>query len=113
MENFTNTQKDSVHVGGRKHVQPEQVMMLVANINYTTIYLANGQRFMVATTIGKIQKSLQVHGQFVRPNKSQVVNWAYVRSSNSKQLLLKNNEMVRFSRRKEQATNKLNIKTKS
>jgi two-component system LytT family response regulator len=100
MENFTHTKKDGVHVGGRRHVLPTQVMMLVADINYTTIFLDNGQRFMVATTIGKIQKSLQKHGNFVRTNKSQVVNWAYVRSSNSKELLLKNDEIVRFSRRR-------------
>jgi DNA-binding LytR/AlgR family response regulator len=105
MEKFTNTQKDSIHVGGRKHIQPAQVMMLVADINYTTVYLADGQRFMVATTISKIQKSLQEHGDFVRTNKSQVVNWAYVRSSNSKELLLKNDEIVKFSRRRKKEIN--------
>ena len=107
MKNFADIKKDSVHIGGRI-VYPEQIMMLVADINYTTIYLADGQRFMVATTIGKVQKTLQVHGEFVRPNKSQVVNWAYVRSSTSKQLLLKNNEIVRFSRRREKSTNVIN-----
>ncbi len=107
MKNFADIKKDSVHIGGRI-VHPEQIIMLVADINYTTIYLADGQRFMVATTIGKVQKILQLHGEFVRPNKSQVVNWAYVRSSTSKQLLLKNNEIVRFSRRREKSTNIIN-----
>jgi DNA-binding LytR/AlgR family response regulator len=100
MENFINTQKEGVHVGGRRHVQPTQVMMLIADINYTTIFLKNGQQFMVATTIGKVQKTLQSHADFVRLNKLQVVNWAYVQSSNTKQLLLKNNEIVQFSRRR-------------
>lgn len=93
-------QKKTVFVGGRLHILPTQVMMLVADINYTTIFLDDGQQFMVATTIGKIQKTLQEHGNFVRTNKSQVVNWAYVLRSNSKELLLKNDEIVRFSRRR-------------
>lgn len=101
MKNLTESQKEAVHIGGRKHVQPEQVMMLVADSNYTTIYLADGNQFMIATTIGKIQKILENYGQFIRPNKSHVVNCAFVKSSNSEQIFLKNNKVVRFSRRRE------------
>ena len=104
---FTKTQKESVHIGGRKHVHPAQVIMLVADINYTTIYLADGNQFMVATTIGKVQRTLQAHGQFVRTNKAQVVNWAYVLRSSPKELQLKNNEIIKFSRRREKVINKI------
>jgi DNA-binding LytR/AlgR family response regulator len=97
------TQKQSVHIGGRRYVQPEQVMMLVADINYTTIYLNNGEKFIIATTIGKVQKALDIHGDFVRPNKTQVVNWAYVTQRTQDGLLLQNNEMIIFSRRKRRA----------
>lgn len=100
MSEVIQAQKESVHVGGRRHVQPEQVMMLVADINYTTIYLSDGEHFMIASTIGKVQKALNIHGNFVRPNKTQVVNWAYVTQRTQDGLLLKNNKMIIFSRRK-------------
>ena len=100
MTETIQTQKESVHVGGRRHVQPEQVMMPVADINYTTIHLNDGEQFMIASTIGKVQKALDIHGNFVRPNKTQVVNWAYVTQRTEDGLLLQNNEMIIFSRRK-------------
>lgn len=103
MENLFLPQNNSVHVGGRKHVLPQQVIMLVADVNYTTVYLVDNQHFMVAMTIGKIQKILGNHGNFVRPNKAQVVNWAYVTQRTQEGLLLKNNEMISFSRRKRRA----------
>jgi DNA-binding LytR/AlgR family response regulator len=100
MKNLFLPTNESVHVGGRKHVQPEQVIMLVADVNYTTIYLIDGQQFMVATTIGKVQKALDAYGNFIRLNKAQVVNWAYVLQRTKNGLLLKNNETVGISRRR-------------
>ncbi|WP_435355635.1 LytTR family transcriptional regulator DNA-binding domain-containing protein [Emticicia sp. SJ17W-69] len=100
MNSSNNLPNTLVHVGGRKHVQPEEVIILIADSNYTTIFLASGKNFMVATNIGKIQKILQAHGQFIRTNKAQVVNWAYVISSTYNQLLLHDNKIVIFSRRR-------------
>lgn len=100
----TNTLKTSseslnISIGGRKTVSPEQVLMLVADINYTTIHLFNGERFIIATTLKKVQKSLDAHGNFVRPNKKIVVNWNYVLSHCSRYLTLQNNQVIYFSRR--------------
>lgn len=90
---------NSVPVGGRKSVTPKQVLMLVADINYTTIHLFNGEQFIIATTLKRVQKSLDSHGNFVRTNKKFVVNWDYVRSHCAKQLTLQNNQTIPFSRR--------------
>jgi two-component system LytT family response regulator len=99
MNHITTTPKNYIHVGGRRHVKPEEVMMLVANVNYTTIHLVDGERFMIAKNIGKVQETLQNYGHFVRPNKGQVVNFAYVLENRNSELLLQNNEIVKFSRR--------------
>lgn len=80
-------------------VAPEQILMLVADINYTTIHLFNGEHFIIATTLKKVQKSLDSYGNFVRTNKKFVVNWNYVRSHCSKELTLQNNQVIPFSRR--------------
>ena len=40
-----------IPIGGRKSVTPKQVLMLVADINYTTIHLFNGEQFIIATTL--------------------------------------------------------------
>ncbi|GAB2609969.1 hypothetical protein GCM10027035_02780 [Emticicia sediminis] len=88
-----------IPIGGRKSVTPKQVLMLVADINYTIIHLFNGEQFIIATTLKRVQKSLNSHGNFVRTNKKFVVNWDYVRSHCAKQLTLQNNQVIPFSRR--------------
>lgn len=99
--NFTepNPESSFISIGGRKMVAPKQVLMLVADINYTTIHLYNGERFIIATTLKRVQKSLDSHGNFIRTNKKIVVNWDYVRSHCTKQLTLQNNQIILFSRR--------------
>lgn len=95
----TSSQSQDISIGGRKTVSPKQVLMLVADINYTTIHLFNGEHFIIATTLKRVQKSLDSHGNFVRTNKKIVVNWDYVRSHCAKQLTLQNNQIIPFSRR--------------
>lgn len=100
--NSINTSQESnyVSIGGRKTILPKQVLMLVADVNYTTVHLFNGERFIIATTIKKVQKKLDSHGNFVRTNRKFVVNWDYVQSHSAKHLTLQNNQIIPFSRRK-------------
>ena len=100
MKKKENSLDESIHIGGRLYIQPTDVIMLVANVNYTTIYLINGQQFMIARTIGKVQEILHPHGQFIRTNKAQVVNLAYVLQHTKKGFVLQNNEVIDWSRRR-------------
>ncbi|WP_435353710.1 LytR/AlgR family response regulator transcription factor [Emticicia sp. SJ17W-69] len=95
----SNSESNYISIGGRKTVSPKQVLMLVADINYTTIHLFNGEQFIIATTLKRVQKSLNSHGNFIRTNKKFVVNWDYVLSHCAKQLTLHNNQIIPFSRR--------------
>jgi len=90
---------NKIPVGWRKSVTPKHVLMLVADINYTTIHLCNGEQFIIATTLKRVQQSLDSYGSFVRTNKKIVVNFDYVLSHSEKQLTLPNNQIVSFSRR--------------
>lgn len=95
----TNPKSNCIPIGGRKMVAPKQILMLVADVNYTMIHLSNGERFIIATTLKRVHESLDSHGNFVRTNKKFVVNWDYVRSHCSKELTLQNNQVIPFSRR--------------
>lgn len=95
-----NLESHCVPIGGRKSVSPQHVLMLVADINYTIVHLFNGEHFIVATTLKRVQQNLNAYGKFVRTNKKFVVNWDYVRSHCTKQLILQNNQVIPFSRRK-------------
>jgi DNA-binding LytR/AlgR family response regulator len=100
MENFTQPETNVVFVGGRLHIPPNEIVMLVAAINYTTIHLIDGQTFIIAKTISRVQDALKSHGRFIRLNKSHVVNWAYVTHLTPEGLLMQNNEILSFSRRR-------------
>lgn len=89
-----------VHIVGEIYVQPVNVIKLVASVNYTTIYLADGNRYIVALTISKVHKVLLPHGQFIRSHRSHVINLAYVLQQTSNGLLLNNNETIDCSRRR-------------
>jgi DNA-binding LytR/AlgR family response regulator len=93
------TQK-RVHIAGNTYINPVDVIKLVASVNYTTIYLANGKQYVVALTISKVHEVLHPYGQFIRTHKSHVINLAYVLQQTPNGLLLKNNETVDWSRRR-------------
>ncbi|WP_337043990.1 LytTR family transcriptional regulator DNA-binding domain-containing protein [Emticicia sp. 17c] len=95
-----------VNVGGRQRIQPTHVVKLVAYINYTTVYLANGESFIIARTIGKVQETLQPHGEFIRISKNLVVNLAYMRQQTPNGIILKNNEIIDWSRRRKREVKK-------
>ena len=48
-----------IAIGGRKKVLPNDVVLLVANQNYTTLYFENGDKILVATTLKKTGKTLR------------------------------------------------------
>ncbi|MGR3809114.1 LytTR family transcriptional regulator DNA-binding domain-containing protein [Jiulongibacter sp. NS-SX5] len=63
-----------VHLGGRIHRSYEEISYLKAESNYTQIFFRNGEKTLVATTLGAIADRLPEH-QFCRVNRSTVVNF--------------------------------------
>lgn len=97
--------KTRVHVGGRMHFYPSDLLMLEAHAYYTSIYLVNGEKRMVATTLGKIEKRLPINS-FIRANRSTLLNLNLVKTT--KQLHpvmlieMSNQKTIKVSRRRKQ-----------
>lgn len=97
MNTDRNTTK--VSIGGRLAVCPNDVIMLQANINYSLIYLADGQRLLVATTLKKLEERFSDFA-FVRMNKTYMINTDYIIEESENALKLSNSLTITFSRRK-------------
>ncbi|GGD81840.1 hypothetical protein GCM10011514_52400 [Emticicia aquatilis] len=91
-----------IAIGGRKKVLPHDVVLLVANQNYTTLFLENGDRVLVATTLKKLEKRFSEIEYFFRAHKSFLINLNYIESFTEKtSLKMINQQTVTVSRRKQ------------
>jgi DNA-binding LytR/AlgR family response regulator len=88
-----------IHVGGRKKLQPQLIVNMDADVNYTIITLNTGQKIIVATTLKKIEEKVLAHKNFVRVNKSTILNTDYARLHENT-FVLPDKRIVEFSRRK-------------
>ncbi len=59
----------------------EEIIRCESNINYTTIYLKNKQKLVVAKTLKEFEEMLSDHG-FFRIHNSHLVNLIYIKSYN-------------------------------
>jgi len=98
--------QEYVHLVGHTYINPIEVIKLVASVNYTTIYLANGKHYVVAQTINKVYQALLPYGQFIRTHKSYVINLAYVLQQTPTGFLMQNNEMIDCARRRKKQVKK-------
>jgi DNA-binding LytR/AlgR family response regulator len=90
---------DSISIGGRKIVCPDDIIMIQADINYSIVYLNDGNRLIVATTLKKLEERFSPFA-FIRVNKTYVVNSRYVVEEQENALKLSNSLIISFSRRK-------------
>lgn len=92
---------DIIHVGGRKQLPHQQIVMLKSESNYTNIILLNSSSLIVATTLGEIAKRL-THLSFFRPNRSTLINLAYLKvvDNNYSQIMMQNDEVITLARRR-------------
>lgn len=61
---------NEIHIGGRIKICPDEIMLLEANTNYTMLYLQDGHKLIVATTLKQLEKRFAVCQNFFRPHKS-------------------------------------------
>lgn len=62
-----------IHIGGRQEVNPAEVVMLQAEINYTVLFFANGRKTIVATPLKTLEGRFLPY-EFYRTHKSYMVN---------------------------------------
>lgn len=70
---------NEIQIGGFRTVNPEEIMMLQADINYTVLYFIDGKKAIVATTLKKLESRLKPFN-FYRTHKSYLVNIACIKS---------------------------------
>src|SRR6218665_850118 len=90
-----------IPIGGRKKVEPQDILMLQADVNYTIVFFKNGQKCIVATTLKALESRLEPYN-FFRLNKSMVVNLTYVKSVtlSHKKLQMTDNKEIIVARRR-------------
>jgi DNA-binding LytR/AlgR family response regulator len=70
--------KTNIHIGGRKEVCPDEVVLLIADINYTQIICTDGSKLLVATTLKELERRFCANPDFIRTHKSFVVNLQFI-----------------------------------
>ena len=93
---------NSIHIGGRIKICPDEIMLLEGNANYTVLYLQNGKKLIVATTLKQLEKRFVVCQNFVRPHKSHIVNLDYLSDyqPDSNWFTMQNDKIILISRRR-------------
>ncbi len=91
---------DDIHVGSRTYVPPETIVMIQADINYSMIFLTNGNKVIVSTCLKKLENRFAIIHSFARVHKSYLVNLDYFKSYYEGHFLLENDLKCIVSRRK-------------
>lgn len=95
------TIKNFVHVGSRTELFAQDIVLLEASINYTLLYLANGEKLVVSYHLGKLHERLGEFSSFIRPNRNMVVNMHFLMAYTSDSLNI-NQRTVTISRRRKE-----------
>lgn len=102
-----------INIGGRKTVVPRNVILFEGDVNYCHVYLKNGVKLTVATTLKMLEQRFKPHN-FYRSHKKYLVNIKEVKSCERDKVLLSNKQNVLVSRRKkEELLNRLNVRSES
>ncbi len=67
-----------IHIGSRSLINPSEIVILKADVNYTYVYLLDGSSIYSSTTIGILEKRLQ-HLNFYRTHRSTLINVDYIK----------------------------------
>jgi DNA-binding LytR/AlgR family response regulator len=91
----------TINVLKKKTVNPKEVVMMKANVNYTEIYFDNGSRLIIAKTLKVMTSSFTEFG-FFRINRSDTVNLKYIKHIDIDEMCLEliNKTICKISRRR-------------
>lgn len=98
------TENNTIRIGGHGDANLEEILSLKADISYTTLFFANGESKMVATTLKKLEERLKPYG-FYRTHKNSVLNLKFISGFKRKKdklfVRLANADQLLVSRRRE------------
>jgi two-component system, LytTR family, response regulator len=92
----------------QKIIHPTEIVMMKADINYTTIYLQNGEKITIAKTLKFLETALN-DSNFCRIHRRILINRNHVIAYNPKlgEVLLTNNHTTFASRRRKELFDKI------
>jgi DNA-binding LytR/AlgR family response regulator len=100
----------TILVGGRQNANPQEIILLQADINYTQVHLADGGKMTVATPLKILEKRFAACPAFFRTHKSFLINLNYIENYDATNaevfVLMKNGFRIEVSRRKKVAFKK-------
>ncbi len=79
-------------------VNPDEIVLFIADDCYTYVFLANGERLVVSKTLGKFSEELKDE-KFARVSQSHLVNISFIKSVDKKKknIELLNLMSIRFT----------------
>lgn len=95
--------ESSIFIGGRQTINPTEVIRLQADINYTRVYLSNGKKILVATTLKEIENRFSECPKFFRISKSMIINIDCIKQISHEEIIFQNGETCKPSRRRKKA----------
>lgn len=96
-----NTQ-NLVNIGSRTSVNANEIVMLVADINYTALHFADGQQLLVSYHLGKLHERLVDYPAFIRPNRNTIININHLEGFDMNTLKIMG-QLIKVSRRRKEA----------
>ena len=89
-----------ISVGGRKKICPADIILLESEINYSKLFLVDGQTIFVATTLKTLTEKLENYN-FFRTHKSFLINLNHIESFEENTLVkMTNQSFANVSRRR-------------
>jgi DNA-binding LytR/AlgR family response regulator len=88
-----------VKINQTKQVLASDVMLLKADINYTIFNLISGEKIITSYTLKSFERTFP-ENQFLRINKSIMLNKAFVKSIRHNEVTLLNEQVMIVSRRR-------------
>ena len=92
--------KEYIPIGSRKKVASEEILYLQSDLNYTKVFLVNGQMIFSSTTLKIIERRLAENPEFLRINRGLVINRQHVKTYQEASVELSNNLSFVVSRRR-------------
>jgi two-component system, LytTR family, response regulator len=86
------------YAGKRKHIFDYEISRIEAAENYSIVHLIDGKKVIIAKTLKKFEEELKIG--FFRINRSTLINLNYIQDNAGNQLVLKNGQEYKISRRR-------------
>jgi two-component system LytT family response regulator len=98
-KNTPSSPQDLLNISQKIKIPPSEIMLLQADVNYTIFKLISGEKIVASSTLKHFEKTFP-QNQFLRINKSQILNKAFVKNISYNRVTLKNEQVITVSRRR-------------